>query len=243
LRSRGGIGNSWKRLDIRRLAAIVSLGVAVGVLWSHPFIKPLKILVVFFHEASHALMALATGGQVASMRVLLNESGEVLSMGGSPFWTLTAGYLGSLLLGGLVLAVASRTNLAKTVAALLGAGMAAMAVLYLRNTGGFLFGIGFGVALMLVGLALPHLVAEWVLLLIGVTSCLYAVYDIATDILLRPEAPSDARMLAELTGFPPFLSATGQTLVWGVLWMGIALLATARLILFSAGGKRRARGV
>ena len=40
--------------------------------------------------------------------------------------------------------------------------------------------------------------------------------DIKSDILDRPELRSDARMLAELTGVP--------TLVWGGLWIAIALL-------------------
>jgi hypothetical protein len=55
-----------------------------------------------------------------------------------------------------------------------------------------------------------------VLWALGLTSCLYAVLDIKSDILDRPELRSDARMLAEMTGVP--------TVVWGGLWIAAALL-------------------
>jgi hypothetical protein len=54
-----------------------------------------------------------------------------------------------------------------------------------------------------------------VLLTLGLTSCLYAILDIKSDVLERPELRSDARMLAEVTGVP--------TVFWGFAWIGIAL--------------------
>jgi hypothetical protein len=58
---------------------------------------------------------------------------------------------------------------------------------------------------------------------LGLTSCLYAVLDIKSDVLDRPELASDARMLAELTGIP--------TTAWGVLWVAVALMVSATLLL------------
>jgi hypothetical protein len=52
---------------------------------------------------------------------------------------------------------------------------------------------------------------------LGLTSALYALFDIRDDILSRPGLKSDAHMLMEMTGIP--------TLVWGFLWAGIALAA------------------
>ncbi|HSA23861.1 MAG TPA: M50 family metallopeptidase, partial [Myxococcota bacterium] len=52
---------------------------------------------------------------------------------------------------------------------------------------------------------------------VGLTSCLYAVLDIKSDVLDRPEALSDAAMLSELTGLP--------TRFWGGIWIAIAVLA------------------
>ena len=54
------------------------------VLLAHPGAHPLKIFVVFIHEASHALATVLTGGRVVSMVVTPWESGYVQSVGGSP---------------------------------------------------------------------------------------------------------------------------------------------------------------
>lgn len=215
-----------KRLDLPRLLGMLAIAILAGVFWHHAYFVPVKVFVVFLHEASHALVALATGGQVVGMQVLLEESGQVLSNGGSPFWTLTAGYLGSLLWGGLILVVASRTNLAKALSVLLGSGMILLSILYMRNIEGFGFSLAFGGAMILAGLALPPVLAEWALRGLGLTSCLYAVFDVLTDVILRPELPSDARMLAERMYFTPLVPTTAQTVIWGILWMGIALLGT-----------------
>ena len=51
------------------------------------------------------------------------------------------------------------------------------------------------------------------------TSCLYAIYDIKSDVLDRPHLRSDARMLAEHTGVP--------TEVWGVIWIALAVIMGA----------------
>jgi hypothetical protein len=53
------------------------------------------------------------------------------------------------------------------------------------------------------------------LLTLGLTSALYAILDIKSDVIDRPELRSDAYMLAELTGMP--------TVVWGVVWIAAAL--------------------
>lgn len=72
---------------------------------------PLKILVVFLHELSHAMTAVFTGGDIISISVSPAEGGEAWTRGGSRFLTLSAGYLGSLLIGLALLWVALRTNL------------------------------------------------------------------------------------------------------------------------------------
>lgn len=215
-----------RRFDWVKILGLLSIAVGAGALWNSPYLMPVKVFVVFLHESSHALVALATGGEVKEMRVLLQESGVVQSLGGSPFWTLMAGYLGSLVFGGIILVVSSRTGWAKALAILLGVGMVAVTVLYMSNGSGFLFGIGFGAALILVGAFLPKVVAEWTLRGLGLVSCLYAIYDITSDVLLNPNQESDAHLLAARTGFPPFLSETHQTLFWGVLWMALALVGT-----------------
>ncbi len=99
----------------------------------------------------------------------------------------------------------------------LGALMLAVTALFVRGAFGLVFGLGFGAALLLAARLLPAAGARVLLTALGLTSALYALLDIRSDIFERPGAPSDAFMLARLTGIP--------TLAWGVLWGGLGLAA------------------
>ena len=89
---------------------LLLLTTLVFALWQTPVVVPLKILIVFFHEASHAIATILTGGKVLSLSISANQGGEVWSQGGNRFITLTAGYLGSLLIGIGLLIAATRTT-------------------------------------------------------------------------------------------------------------------------------------
>ena len=217
----------FKRLDIR----LIGIFIVIVFLWNTQFVYPLKIFVVFMHEVSHGLAALATGGSIKEIQIVQQEGGHAITAGGSRFWTLTAGYLGSLMWGGLILILAARTRLSKLISAVVGIGMILISIFYLRNSFGFLFGVGFGGILILVGRLLPESINEWLLRVIGLTSCLYAILDIKSDIIDRSHLRSDARMLhEEVTPYIP-------TIVWGVLWMAIAIVVTL-CVLYIAGKDR-----
>ena len=215
----------------RRLnGGIILIFVAVTLLWNTPVVYPLKIFVVFMHEISHGIAAMATGGKIVEIVVVSQEGGHAITRGGSPFWTLTAGYLGSMIWGGLILLLAARARLDNTLSVIIGIGMIVVSVLYLRNLFGLLFGIGFGAALLISGKFLNKSVNRWILQVIGVTSCLYAILDIKSDILDRAHLRSDARMLAEMTKLP--------TLFWGVLWILLAIAGTILFLYVAGGGKK-----
>ena len=199
----------------KRYIALLLIFIGIGFLWNTLFVYPLKIFVVFMHEVSHGLAAIATGGRIVEIQINPQQGGYALTQGGSRFLTLTAGYLGSLLWGGLILLLAARTRFDKAISILIGIGMVAISIGFGESTFTYLFGIGFGVALVAIGFYLPEAVNDWILRIIGVTSCLYAILDIKSDVLDRSNLRSDARMLSEITGIP--------TEVWGVLWILIAI--------------------
>ena len=202
----------------KRYIALLLIFIGIGLLWNTLFVYPLKIFVVFMHEVSHGLAALVTGGKIIEIQINPQQGGHALTQGGSRFWTLTAGYLGSLLWGGLILLLAARTHLDKAISILIGLGMVAISIGFGESTFTYLFGIGFGVVLLAIGFFLPEVVNDWILRVIGVTSCLYAILDIKSDVLDRAHLRSDARMLSEETGIP--------TEVWGALWILIAIALT-----------------
>jgi hypothetical protein len=195
------------------LAGLTAWLVVVWLLWWSPVIYPLKLFVVLLHETSHALMALATGGRVDRLIITADQGGICYCPGGNAFLTLSAGYLGSLLWGALILilARAHRPSPRNTTTAI-GVAVLALTALFVRNAFGVLFGALFGAALVALRGA-GRTVHVLVLTALGLTSCLYALLDIKSDVLDRPHLPSDAHMLAQMTGVP--------TLVWGVLWIGM----------------------
>lgn len=205
--------------------ALFLIFIGIGLLWNTPLTYPIKIFVVFMHEVSHGLAAIATGGRIVEIQINPQQGGHAVTQGGSRFWTLTAGYLGSLLWGGLILLLAARTHFDNRISILIGLGMVTISIFYGKRIFTYLFGIGFGVALIAIGFHLSETINDWILRIIGVTSCLYAILDIKSDALDRSNLRSDARILSELTGIP--------TKIWGVLWILIAIGLTVWFLYLS----------
>src|SRR5690606_590097 len=181
-------------------AAFAAYFVALWLLWETPVVYPLKVFVVLLHEISHGLAALATGGSVHRIVLGMDEGGATYAAGGNAFVVLSAGYLGSLAWGlALLLAARARVRLA---AGALGVLLLVVAVLYVRNLFGIVFTLVFGAALLFASQRLGPVLLARMLTVLGLTSALYAVLDIRSDVLARPYLESDARMLAELTGVP-----------------------------------------
>jgi hypothetical protein len=203
----------------RRLKFLAGFAVYFAVLWflwNTPIVYPLKIFVVLLHEISHGLMVVLTGGSIESIRITANQGGLCQCPGGSRFLVLSAGYLGSLLWGALILTAARwRGRMPQIASGVIGAAVVVVTLLYVRNAFGLLFGAAFGAALIVAARQLPAQGNAALLTALGLTSCLYAILDIKSDVLDRPEILSDARMLADYTGLP--------TMFWGILWILIAL--------------------
>ena len=75
------------------------------------------------------------------------------------------------------------------------------------------------------GVFLSEQVNDFLLRWIGLTSCIYAILDIKSDVLDRPELRSDAAMLGELTSLSPQF--------WGVVWIVVAILGASVFLLLS----------
>lgn len=223
-------------IDVRAAVGLGVTAVAALLLWHTWIVWPLKVLVVFLHEISHGLAAVATGGAIERIELSADEGGICWTRGGSRFWTLSAGYLGSVLFGGLILVGAARSRVDRWLSVALGVLLLAVCALYVRPLGGFGFAFAAvaGLVLVAVGAFLSHAINDALLRVIGLTSCLYAVADIKSDVLERPGLPSDAALLAEHTGLP--------TLFWGALWIAIAALGALLFLAKSVRRSARASG-
>jgi hypothetical protein len=207
------------------LISLLFIMLAVVYLWNTWAVYPLKILVVFFHELSHGLMAVVTGGSIKEIRVVVAQGGVCMTAGGNRFLTASAGYLGSLTLGGIILVLATRTRQDQLIATVIGGLIIIISLLFVRPiiSFGILFGLLSGMAMIAAGKYLSEESNDFILKVIGLTSCLYAILDIKSDVLDRPYLRSDARMLAELTYLP--------TIFWGLLWITIAVIMAVLFLL------------
>jgi hypothetical protein len=198
------------------LTAFAGYFAVLWVFWPTIWVYPLKIFVVFLHELSHAIAGVATGGTIDRIVLDPYQGGATYVRGGNAFLLLSAGYLGSLLWGlGLLLVARTRPRIGRRVVFVLAIIFLAVTALFVRNSFGFVFGLFFGLALLVASRKLPDGGIVVLLTTLGLTSALYALFDIRDDILAQPDLPSDAHMLSQLTGVP--------TLAWGFFWGALAL--------------------
>lgn len=191
-----------------QLILIVAL---VFAFWNSPFVLPLKLLVVFLHELSHVVAIVLTGGSVESFSISPQQGGLVTSRGGNRFLSLSAGYLGSLLIGMGLLFIALRTHADRAVLGTFGGVMLLVTFLYIRDPFAMVFCAGFGLVMLSMARFLDRSICDLALRVIGLTSVIYVPFDIFDDTIRRSGVPSDAYMLAEEFG--------GTTMIWGGLWL------------------------
>ncbi|HSB61960.1 MAG TPA: M50 family metallopeptidase [Vicinamibacteria bacterium] len=205
----------------RRLALPLAIAVAALALWDSFVVYPFRVFVVFLHEISHGIAAVLTGGRIVAIGLTFDEGGVCVTDGGSRFLILNAGYLGSLVAGVLLLLFGARAGRARALVSGVGLFTLGVTVLYVRTLFGIVYGLAAGATLLLAAAKLPTRVSQVLLATIGVVSCLYAVWDVASDVLLREAAGSDASALALLTGIPAVL--------WGAAWVAgsVTVLALA----------------
>jgi hypothetical protein len=190
--------------------------ILIFILWNTPVLYPLKLLVVFFHESSHALATIFTGGTVAQLVIVKEQGGYVLSSGGNRFIELSAGYLGSLLWGVVIYLLGVQTRYDKTVLIILGILIGFIALCFAGNMFTVGFGVLTGAAMVFCGRFLSQGINDFLLRLIGLTSMVYVPYDIFSDTIYRFQQNSDAQMLAAEYG--------GTGLLWGIGWIIISLV-------------------
>ncbi len=214
---------------MKQILGLLAIVVAIFIFWSYPVLYPLKLLVVFFHESSHALMTVLTGGEVKELMLNAQQGGRVISMGGNRFLTLSSGYLGSLIWGIVIYLLAVRTRFDKPLMGALGASIITMAFFFSSESFAMTFSIVVGVVMMASAYFVPMKINDMILRVIGMTSMLYAPLDIYSDTIQRSHLRSDAFMLAEEIG--------GSTMIWGGIWISISVVLLALTLYISLKGE------
>ena len=218
------------RRSLKRLVPPVVIGLVALFFWDSALVYPLRVFVVFLHEISHGLAAALTGGRIVAIGLTFDEGGVCITEGGWRFLILNAGYLGSLFWGAVFLVVSARTRASREITGFVGAFVLGVTLFYVRSLFGFVYGLMAGAALVGAAVKLPRDVVDDLLQTIGVVSCLYAVWDVGSDVVTRDVPGSDARALGLLTGIPGVL--------WGIAWIALSLVVGFFALRLVARGDR-----
>lgn len=233
--------------DARPQATTLLLAAGLSIaLWFIPFAEvlgyPFRIFVTFIHEGGHALAALVTGNSVQSLSVAMNASGETYTTQGGVFSQMlvsSAGYLGAMAFGAILLVLIRRAVAARVV--LLGSALLILVLTAVfglfkplfAGTWSSLSGVPFtliaGIALagglVVVARFASARVATFVVSLLAVQCVLNALLDLKTVFFLSspfaPTVPTDALNMRNATGIPAVIWA----IVWIVAAFGILVLA------------------
>jgi len=99
-----------------------------------PFIGlPFIYLGTIFHEISHALVALVTGGQIVEFVLSADGSGHVLSRGGNSFLTAFSGYFGVTLWAALLFQAGRGNNMTRVTLGVLAVLFSVTLILWVNN--------------------------------------------------------------------------------------------------------------
>ncbi|CAF9941314.1 MAG: hypothetical protein HETSPECPRED_003049 [Heterodermia speciosa] len=201
------------------LGIIVAYVVLIALLWNIPYIRgvlyPFKMLVIAFHEFSHAITSLLTGGKVESISLDPREGGVTKMRGGVSAITLPAGYLGSSLIGALLI-FCGFDIVASKVASFVLAACFLLTLWWGKKDWLTISTILAAVGLLVACWFIAHAEAlRFVVLFIGVMSALYSVWDICDDLILRKVNSSDASQFAKRYG--------GSSHCWGIIWSVVSL--------------------
>ncbi len=152
-------------------------------LWNQPYLLPLKTLVILLHEISHALGALLTGGEVASIVISWNESGYTVTEGGIFIAVAAAGYIGSIFWGSGMLFCSLKGKYHRYLSIFLGFLVIYFTLKYIQKTETSIvtIAIAWAVFLIFTGLFLSN-VNRYALYLMGGLTSLYGTLDL-TDFL------------------------------------------------------------
>ena len=224
--------------DARPQAMTLLFAAAISVLLSFiPYaeflVYPFRIFVTFIHEGGHAIAALLTGNSVSSLSVAMNASGETYTTQGgliSQIFISSAGYLGAMAFGALLLALIRKAVAARLV--LLGCAIFVFTLTMIYGLFKPIFsfsawaGIPFtlfagtviSVGLFLIARFASARIATFFVSFLAVQSVLNAIFDLKNLFAFSsfgPTVHTDAANMASATGVP--------VIFWTIIWIAFAL--------------------
>jgi hypothetical protein len=209
--------------DYFYIPLLIGLSFAVDAI---PYInRPFQWIETYFHELSHGLMCILTGGRIHRIQINWDSSGHCAAAGGFSVFILLAGYIGAtawglfIFLGGWFLGAEGNSQLLYILIGILGV----VTLFWVRHVVTLVIVIIMGAIFYL-----PTLFSNWehlhyIVEFIGVHTMVNALH--APLHLIDGKHEGDGAMLADRLLLPEG--------VWIALWLVIAIAALFWLWLFT----------
>lgn len=169
---------------------------------------PVTLLVTFLHEFGHAFGAILTGGMVEGMQINPDGSGYTITRGGNQAVILMGGYLGSAILGNLLLYIGAKArSITQGTLVVLSVLMAVAGIVWFQSFTSTAILLAF--AFLLYFLASKTGWDRDALMFLGLAAVCYIIQDFNVG------PKSDLAMYEQVVGFFP-----AQT--WMIIWLVLA---------------------
>jgi hypothetical protein len=182
---------------------------------------PFRLFTTWIHEVGHALATVVVGGSVTSITIRPDGSGLTLSLIPpsrlSHGVVASAGYLGSALVGCLLIASTRVERRANLLLGGVGVFMLLTLLVWIRNPFGAAVVLAWAGALLLLARRGLGGAAQFLVGLLAIQVALNAVFDIR--VLYLVDGSSDAVTMARLFLLPAW--------IWATLWMTVAIAMLA----------------
>ena len=227
----------------RLLAAALSIVILLNVPFGNYVLYPFMLFSTWVHEMCHALAALSVGGTVVQVKIFENGSGVAFTSRPDTLvnnaFIASAGYLGTAVVGAVLLALRRIKNMERISTVGTGVVMILTALLWIRNGFGFVAVLAIGATLVFLGSQLKKEAARFLFSLLAATCSLNSLTSIRVLFSIPGTAQvggqpmhSDAHSVSELLFLPHWF--------WAGLWLAISV---ALLVLgLRAGSRRGAEG-
>lgn len=190
---------------------------------------PFNWLETVFHELSHALATLLTGGQVISFKLELSGAGQVQSRGGISILIAFCGYFGAACWGFILYQAGYSYRIVKSLLTFLVLGFSLVTIFWIRDIL-TLFIMLIIIAWLIVMLRSHQ--AQW-LNNIGQFTGIFVLFNAIKSplYLLDGQQRGDGSLLASLTFIPE--------IIWIVIWLGWGLFLLLKMWKLTKGrGKK-----
>ncbi|MFT7625898.1 MAG: hypothetical protein ACI9WU_005089 [Myxococcota bacterium] len=215
----------WQK-EHRLILAVLGLVALLNVPYGQFVLYPLMLFSTWIHELCHGLAALILGGSIDQLEIFADGTGLARTYRPvsrfATAWVASAGYVGTSVIGALMLWLRRKKGAGRFGLTFLGLAMVISAVLFVRNRFGLLSVLGIGVMLIGAGWYLQERFSGLIYTFVAATCCLNAFTSIkvlfSANLVVdgQPVGGSDAHTVAEALWLPHWF--------WASLWIALGLV-------------------